>query len=346
MKTALIGEYTFKQWKGSATHKVQKYLLRELSFLNDVCLLELIYTNSRIKKLYSPVTVRQSEYGTIVSGGIINLIYFLLTGRFQIVHFVVIRRYMLFIAAAVKLKGAVTFTTFHDTIALQGKSFDREGLIKIFFIYISSGIFVYCDADIKTIRRFADKKKIYKAVNGVDLTRFFPPAYKPFTRVITFAGGLGKKHKGLTFLKTVIPSFPGFEFQICGENNLSLKDEAFIGELTEQQFCRQLQKSFLVIIPSEYESFSITALEAMAAGVPLIITHTAGIACYLQDGTDCLKINYADASGLKQSIKRLSEDSFLYNTISANALDKAAAFTWKKAAAEHNAVYTGAYDKL
>jgi glycosyltransferase involved in cell wall biosynthesis len=57
--------------------------------------------------------------------------------------------------------------------------------------------------------------------------------------------------------------------------------------------------------PSNWSAGVTALLEAMACGRPIVVTHTAGIAEYLQD-TDAMKvIEPGDAQGLQQAIVHL-----------------------------------------
>jgi glycosyltransferase involved in cell wall biosynthesis len=340
MKICLVGEFSKKYWTGSATHKVQKYILRELSKKNETILYELPPSTSKYKKIFSAIEFNYTEYGTIINGGLINFYFFIIKEKYEIIHFIVTRRFMLYLAAMLIFTPSKKVTTFHDTIALQNKKINVELILKRVLLALSSMVFVYNEYDKNIVSKFVDRKKIVKIKNGVDLSIYFPVDIKEKSQIITFAGGLGNPYKGLSFLESALKDVKQkFRFVICGENQKKLNHINFIGELDEENYISQLQRSYIVIIPSEYDSFSLTGLEAMACGSPIIITSTTGLSEYLNDGRGCFIIEYGDEKSLVKKIERLLVDENNYNQMKQDAVTAAQNFTWEKVSQEYLSNY-------
>ena len=95
-----------------------------------------------------------------------------------------------------------------------------------------------------------------------------------------------------------------------------------------------------VVIPSLYEPFGIVALEALAAGAPLIVAHTGGLA-ELVDGTGAsLTFEPGNSDDLGRCIDRVLRDPVLGDEMTANARDLVhRRFSWDAIATETAAVY-------
>lgn len=61
----------------------------------------------------------------------------------------------------------------------------------------------------------------------------------------------------------------------------------------------------LLIVPSEYEGFGLTAAEAMAAGLPVIASDVDGLREVIADGSSGLLVPYGDVEKLSSSVKEL-----------------------------------------
>lgn len=68
------------------------------------------------------------------------------------------------------------------------------------------------------------------------------------------------------------------------------------------------------------ETFGLTALEAMAAGLPVIVPTVGGIAEMVEEGANGFKTDVSDLSAISAHIKALLSDEGLYRRLSENAL--------------------------
>lgn len=73
------------------------------------------------------------------------------------------------------------------------------------------------------------------------------------------------------------------------------------------------------------ETFGLTALEAMSAGLPVIVPTVGGIAEMVEDGINGYKIDVQNLEQISRSIENLLSDSHLYRTMA----DKALAYSKK-----------------
>lgn len=135
--------------------------------------------------------------------------------------------------------------------------------------------------------------------NGVDPQRFLDksPHFHPTPYALAF-GRLTHK-KGFDLLLKAFAQVqavePGIDLIIAGkgeEQNALLQQAKqlglerrvhFRGQATPEEVVRLLNGCLFVVVPSRYEPFGIVALEALAAGKPLLATKTGGLAEFLAE---------------------------------------------------------------
>lgn len=75
----------------------------------------------------------------------------------------------------------------------------------------------------------------------------------------------------------------------------------------------------MVVIPSLWDVFNYTALEAMTVGVPCVVSSGAGISYLCHDGYDALVVPPGEATSLSAAMLRLAGDRSLAERIGSNA---------------------------
>jgi colanic acid/amylovoran biosynthesis glycosyltransferase len=82
----------------------------------------------------------------------------------------------------------------------------------------------------------------------------------------------------------------------------------FLGFLTEDEVIAELQKSDLFVLPSFVEGLPVSAMEALAIGVPVIATNIAGTSELVEDGKTGLLIRPSDSQALAKAIVTMMND--------------------------------------
>jgi L-malate glycosyltransferase len=246
-----------------------------------------------------------------------------------------------------KGKDIPVITTLHGTdITLVGKDKTFEPVVT-FSINESDAITAVSNNLRKeTYHSFAIEKEIEVIHNFVDVQRFDKKPLDAFRkvlapngeRIIAHASNFRKVKRVNDIIRIfaninkVVPSKllmvgdgpdrPGAE-ELCRELGIC-DDVRFLGK--QQEMEEILAISDMFILTSEYESFGLSALEAMAAGVPVLSTNAGGIPEINIHGETGYMANIGDVEELSRlGIKLLGNDEKL-NYSKQKAKEQAAKF--------------------
>ncbi len=96
------------------------------------------------------------------------------------------------------------------------------------------------------------------------------------------------------------------------------------------------------VAPSLEDTFALPPAEAMACGLPVIVSSTAGVSEMVTDGVDGLVLgNPADARGLASMIDRLHKDREFRSRLGENAARTARQYTWERSGRQLGAILEG-----
>ena len=261
-----------------------------------------------------------------------------------------------------KTEGIQTpfITTLHGTdITLVGKD-ETYAPVVTFSINQSDAITAVSDnLRQETLTHFAIEKDISVIHNFVDIHRFnkkpidaFKKAISPNNEKIILHASNFRKVKRIadviyTFnkIRTEIPSKlllvgdgperPMAE-ELCRE--LGICDDArFVGKQQDMEEIYAIADLFL--LPSEYESFGLSALEAMAAGAPVIATNTGGLPEILTDGKDGFMSSVGDVEHMSRNAKRLLSNPILHAQFKKAAREKAESFDMSRIVPRYEELY-------
>jgi len=153
-------------------------------------------------------------------------------------------------------------------------------------------------------------------------------------------------------VKAQAPARENVRFQIAGNGPLAgkLRHQAramgladrveFLGDLDHAGVRALFARSCLFVLPSELESFGLAALEARAAGLPVMAMESSGVSSWLQSGVEGLLAK--DEGQLVEHVMRLITDEALRNGIASHNRTTPVTRTWGNALREHEVVYAEA----
>jgi glycogen synthase len=176
----------------------------------------------------------------------------------------------------------------------------------------------------------------------------------PKKRVVLYVGRLAAMKGVDTFLRAaslVATRFSDVLFVIAGEGpeyprlvqlaaGLGIGEQVmFLGKVSEEEREVLLVGSSVFVLPSVVEPFGIAALEAMAAGVPTIVSKTSGVA-EISQGT--FRVDFWDADEFASRIAELLEYPTLRRAMGEQGRWEALREGWPERARELVGVYVDA----
>jgi phosphatidylinositol alpha-1,6-mannosyltransferase len=122
---------------------------------------------------------------------------------------------------------------------------------------------------------------------------------------------------------------------------LGLADRvSFLGYVPREEIARHYAAAHVFVLPSYNEGMSVALLEAMAAGLPVVVTPTGGTPELVQAGANGLIFNWADVAELTAHLRRLAQDRALARRMGAASRRRAGEFSWDAAAQRYGEIFT------
>jgi len=209
--------------------------------------------------------------------------------------------------------------------------------------------------------------KVAEIPNAVDMAKFEKTVdveatrmkwnVQPGEKLITAVGRLTSQ-KGFDYLIRALAgvqkSIPDSKLLVVGDGYMRGELEAlaksegvaarttFTGFLNEGDLVDAIKSSDMLAVPSRFEPFGIIALEAMAAGVPVVVSRVGGLAEIVEDDVDGLVMDPNSPHSIAKATIRLLSDRALASRLAARAKEKVKAYTWEHSAAKTLEVYEAA----
>ena len=222
----------------------------------------------------------------------------------------------------------------------------------------------------------ADPKKIIVIPPGVDLSHFYPISadeakefigVPPCERNLLFVGRI-EPLKGIdTLIEAIVLLRDQGEFELTpfcltvigGESETSqenmsaemarlqelrakygLKDlVTFLGRRDQDTLAYYYSAADAVVVPSQYESFGMVALEAMACGTPVVASQVGGLAFLVQDGVTGYTVPTGDPQALADKLLLLIKHPDLRDKMGKQAAEFAKDFSWHTIAERISSLY-------
>jgi D-inositol-3-phosphate glycosyltransferase len=113
----------------------------------------------------------------------------------------------------------------------------------------------------------------------------------------------------------------------------------FVPPVAQSELADWYAAATLVCVPSYNESFGLVAVEAQAAGTPVVAAAVGGLTTVVRDGVSGFLVAGHDPADYAATMARIVEHPALRAELSAGALRQAAEFTWDRTAERTVEVY-------
>ncbi len=315
------GSPEFENFNGIKVYRVKSYRPKHLNFVDEIM---------------------QLNFGMLEHAGRL-----LRDGSFDLVH----AHDWLVAHAGITLKrsfGIPLVTTIHATEhgrwsgihnELQKYIHSMEWLLN----YESTGTIVcsyYMKNELETIFGLPSQK-MFVLPNGVEASKFafdfdqwgFRRRFAYDHEKLVMSVGRMVPEKGFQVLSDaalkVLQNYDDVRFVIAGKGGMldSLRARVemmgissrvnFIGFMSDEDLQKLFRVSDVAVFPSLYEPFGITAIEAMAAGTPIVVSDTGGLGEIVDHGYTGIKTYVGNSDSLSWGILE-----YLYNTGYANEVRK------------------------
>jgi len=102
----------------------------------------------------------------------------------------------------------------------------------------------------------------------------------------------------------------------------------FLGNQLHNDVQKHLMKADIFVFSSLTEGFSLSCLEALSCGLPVLCSNNSGVNDLIANGVNGFTFEYEDISSLKNYIISLADNKNLLSELSKNALETAKKNTW------------------
>jgi glycosyltransferase involved in cell wall biosynthesis len=202
-----------------------------------------------------------------------------------------------------------------------------------------------CAGEIEMIKSLDNSIEVKFIPNGVDLNIFRPgpgiPNNEQF-RIICVARLIERKgqHHLIQAVKRLADSGVDVLLSLVGagdskreyENlarSLGVHDRIrFVGYIPREEISDFYKTAQVFVLPSYNEGMSLAVLEAMAVGLPVVVTRTGGTVELVEQGINGFVFDWADVDALTNYLRVLANDRKLLHAMGTASLNRAKDFSW------------------
>jgi len=158
------------------------------------------------------------------------------------------------------------------------------------------------------------RKNVHRLIQAWELIH---ESWSDFDAQLVLAGPMGHGHEEILKIRNAAPHADRI---------------VLTGELPDPELAILIKNASLCVIPSLYEGFCLPMLEAMACGVPTVVSNSS---CLPEVSGNVLE--YFDpysVDDMAATMRRVLGDSCLQNRLRSNGMARAGEFSWERCARE------------
>ncbi|MBI2996279.1 MAG: glycosyltransferase family 4 protein [Candidatus Melainabacteria bacterium] len=208
-------------------------------------------------------------------------------------------------------------------------------------------------------KKFSPNQEIKVITNGVDEEIFYPKQFNStnpnnnvnllYVSRLTFQKGIWTLIKACGILKK--RGVTNYKLTVIGEGHL--KDEMFslidkykisdkvnvLGWKRFEELPDIYRSADIFILPSVMEGMASVTLQAIACGLPIIVSRVKGNEEVLEEGYNGLSAEYNNALDFASAIEKLIKQPELRQKMSKNSIQKSKQFLWETIAKQYLELY-------
>lgn len=219
----------------------------------------------------------------------------------------------------------------------------------------SDKIIAVSEHDKKFMESVVDKKKIVVVKNGINWKKVGKIKRDGNGKTLVYFGRLASNKrvdKLLYLVKNLKISIPDVRLFVVGADwgvkreladlvkDLAInKNVIFVGELDDKKLYKILSKSDIFLLASEYEGFGISVIEAMAAGLPVVVNNIETLRELVQNGKNGYIVDFNDVHQASRVTLRLLKSRQVREKIGKSARSYSKRFDWNIVAKNVEKIY-------
>jgi glycosyltransferase involved in cell wall biosynthesis len=186
------------------------------------------------------------------------------------------------------------------------------------------------------VARGIDRRRLIVNPYGVDAALYGAKA--PRTRrerpSIVFVGGVGIRKGAPDLIRAFAPLRGRAELVMVGPVEPGIAAGAgpgirFTGPLDRARLIGELHRADIFCLPSHEEGLPLSMLQAMAAGLPPVVTRETGVETVASDGAEALVVPAGAPAELGSALEVLIGDAARREAMGAAAARRAAGLRWR-----------------
>lgn len=251
------------------------------------------------------------------------------------------------LCAAARLGGAAVLCHVHSgrVNSGQAEAFTPSPVIRALLrmLSVTDGVLTVSRAGSAALAPLVGSTPVDVVDNAVDVAAFLPAELAGDPPTLLYVGTLSRR-KGLTDLVEALRLLEqrgplpyrllvvGGSAEVGEDEAQELRDalvqagkaDALLGSLSSEQVQAHLQAADVFVLPSHWEGQPIAILEAMASGLPVVVTSVGANPDVVRDGIDGLVVPPHCPEALAEALERLLSDVGLRRKLGASARQRAA----------------------
>ncbi|HMS64850.1 MAG TPA: glycosyltransferase family 4 protein [Ignavibacteria bacterium] len=362
MKVLFAGRYNESE-NLSGPEKVAKRIFQQFTSEENSVFAEYFFDGrkySLFKKLFGSEEVLKINDSEVCRFGIFKMLISLFKLKPEVIHIINYERFAVVCFLYKIFSNVRIIYNVHGIISFENKNLNDAGKLYELKDKICETIYLkYSDKLIFLSERSLALCNNYTTINN-DKVEFIPNGIdeafhdcgenklinfnEPLS--IVFAGDESRKEKGFEFfIRSLSETEIKLNVYLIGRYNhpFSLKNDNFnfyvIDRMDTKKFALFLKNKDVFISASSYEQFSITATEAMAAGLIPIVTAETGMSSYIKNSINGFIINYGDSVKLNDCLVKINSERNLLLNVSGNARKIFSELSWDIVFKRYRTIY-------